>query len=130
MQVDIPGFQARCRHSATAFSLRPGLTEVTLFGGRPKWRDGYHAKTTVLRFGEFTSVCECDHTHHAALQCCVSATGCECSTYSSRSLSLTVHGPSVHGAGSTPLIMHSVYSCRVPGATWPAHWGVGTDRDS
>ena len=52
--------QARCYHSATAFTHSPGLTEVTLFGGCPEWPVNYSsdadvpqvANTTVLRFGE------------------------------------------------------------------------------
>ena len=49
VQVHVPSLQPRWGHSATAVSLGPGLTEVTIFGG-------YYRKplanTTVLRFGE------------------------------------------------------------------------------
>ena len=54
VQVDVPGYQSRCWHSANAFTLSPGLTEVTIFGGCPEWpRDialTTLANTTVLRF--------------------------------------------------------------------------------
>ena len=56
LQVTIPGLQSRYMHSATALSLSPGLTEVTLFGGTPELSDDdvdVLADTTVLRFGEF-----------------------------------------------------------------------------
>lgn len=61
MQIEIPSLQSRCDHSATAFNLFPGLTEVVLFGGCPIFpkecrSDAYLpqiAETTVLRFGEF-----------------------------------------------------------------------------
>ena len=60
VQVKVPSFQARFWHSAAAFSLSPGLTEVTLFGGCPEWPSNVKtdadvpqiAETTVLRFGE------------------------------------------------------------------------------
>ena len=60
VQVTVPNLQSRCYHSATAFSLSPGLTEVTIFGGCPKLPRNYKsyadlqqiANTTVLRFGE------------------------------------------------------------------------------
>ena len=60
VQVTVPNIQSRCWHSATAFSLSPGLTEVTLFGGYPEWPSNPKsnadltpiANTTVLRFGE------------------------------------------------------------------------------
>ena len=49
VQVRVPTLQSRRSHSATAFSLSPGLTEVILFGG---WSgQSLIAKTTVLRFG-------------------------------------------------------------------------------
>ena len=51
--------QPRCFHTATAISLAPDLTEVTMFGGCPKIVPGatYHelsklAETAVLQFGE------------------------------------------------------------------------------
>ena len=71
MQVDVPGLQARFSHSATAFSLCPGVMEVTLFGGCPEWPSNAKtgadlpqiANTTVLRFGESTSCMSvCPHT--------------------------------------------------------------------
>ena len=47
------------RHTATALSLGPGQTQVTMFGGCPKYERGKSddaqqklAKTTVLDFGE------------------------------------------------------------------------------
>ena len=63
LQVHVPGLQARCYHSAATINLHPGLLEVTLFGGCPKWPNNYKAdadlpqiaNTTVLRFGEFTT---------------------------------------------------------------------------
>ena len=62
MQVRVPGLQARRWHSATAFTLCPGLIEVTIFGGCPKLPSNVKigadipqiANTTVLRFGEST----------------------------------------------------------------------------
>ena len=46
-------------HTATALSLGPGRTQVTMFGGCSKWERGESedsqqklAKTTVLDFGE------------------------------------------------------------------------------
>ena len=66
VQVKLPGLQARFDHSAAAFHLSPGMTEVTIFGGCPEWPSKYRrdadlspiANTTVLRFGEYTS-CVC-----------------------------------------------------------------------
>ena len=63
VQVTVPSLQSRCEHSATAFNLSPGLTEVTLFGGYSEWPSNPKyvedftpiANTTVLRFGEYTS---------------------------------------------------------------------------
>ena len=64
-QLTLPeGAQPRMRHTVTAFSLEPGKTQVTMFGGCPKlgWRnsddaDPKLAETTVLEFGEWTAVC-------------------------------------------------------------------------
>jgi len=46
-------------HTVTAFGLGPGRTQVTMFGGCPKWEvEKSHdaqpklAETTVLEFGE------------------------------------------------------------------------------
>ena len=63
VQVNVPSLQSRFDHSAAAFSLSPGLTEVTIFGGCPEWPSNSKseadlplmANTTVLRFGESTS---------------------------------------------------------------------------
>ena len=63
MQVTVPGLQSRCEHSATVFSLSPGLNEVVIFGGYSEWPSNLKsfaditpiASTTVLRFGEYTS---------------------------------------------------------------------------
>ena len=51
--------QRQMWHTATALSLGPGWTQVTMFGGCPKWERGKSrdalqklAKTTVLDFGE------------------------------------------------------------------------------
>ena len=57
VQVIVPSLLSRERHSATAFTLSPGLTEVTLFGGCPEVastdaNSPQIAATTVLRFGE------------------------------------------------------------------------------
>ena len=60
VQVTVPSLQSRCWHSATAFSLSPGLIEVTLFGGFSEWPSNSKpdadltpiANATVLRFGE------------------------------------------------------------------------------
>ena len=56
-QVTLPeGAQPRLWHTVTALSLGPGQTQVTMFGGCPKWErqktDDAQAKTTVLVFGE------------------------------------------------------------------------------
>ena len=59
-QLTLPeGAQSRMCHTATALSLGPGWTQVTMFGGCPKWEWGKSldaqqklAKTTVLEFGE------------------------------------------------------------------------------
>ncbi len=43
----------RYQYSITATSLRPGLTEVLVFGGRRKmWVGDAIAETTILRFGK------------------------------------------------------------------------------
>ena len=63
LQVKVPSLHSRWYHSAAAFSLSPGLTEVTIFGGCPEYPSNYKshadlpqmANTTVLRFGESTS---------------------------------------------------------------------------
>ena len=63
VQVKIPGLQSRFWHSAAAFHLSPGMTEVTIFGGCPEWPSNCKsdadlsqiADTTVLRFGEYIS---------------------------------------------------------------------------
>ena len=68
VQVTVPSLQSRCRHSATAFSLSSGLTEITLFGGFSEWPSNLKshadftpiANTTVLRFGEYTSCISTD----------------------------------------------------------------------
>ena len=60
VQVTVPSLQSRFSHSASAFNLSPGLTEVTIFGGCPDKPRNYKsnadlsqiANTTVLRFGE------------------------------------------------------------------------------
>ena len=59
-QLTLPdGVQPRMWHTVTAFGLRPGWTQVTMFGGCPKWEGGKSsdaqpklAETTVLEFGE------------------------------------------------------------------------------
>ena len=59
-QLILPeGAQPRMSHTDTALSLGPGWTQVTMFGGCPKWELGKSlyaqqklAKTTVLDFGE------------------------------------------------------------------------------
>ena len=59
-QLILPeGGQSRVGHTATALNLGPGRTQVTMFGGCPKWESGKSrdalpklAKTTVLDFGE------------------------------------------------------------------------------
>ena len=65
VQVTVPSLQSRFSHSATAFSLSPGLTEVTIFGGSPNVPSNLKsdadlpliANTTVLRFGESHLMC-------------------------------------------------------------------------
>ena len=60
LQLTLPeGAQPRMLHTVTAFSLGPGRTQVTMFGGCPKWEMGKSldalpklAETTVLEFGE------------------------------------------------------------------------------
>ena len=71
VQVTVPSLQSRFNHSATAFSLSPGLTEVTIFGGCPNVPSNIKsdadfsqiANTTVLRFGESHLMCV-SHTSH------------------------------------------------------------------
>ena len=60
-QVSVSSLQSRESHSAAAFGLGPGLTEVTVFGGCPEYSSDrtQMANTTVLRFGESTSCCVC-----------------------------------------------------------------------
>ena len=61
MQVPVSGLQARFSHCAAAFSLAPGLTEVTIFGGCPEIPSNFKtdtdiqpiADTTVLVLGEW-----------------------------------------------------------------------------
>ena len=54
VQVTVPTLQHRRNHSATAFSLSPGLVEVILFGGEDS-NYKLTANTTVLRFGKCVS---------------------------------------------------------------------------
>ena len=69
------GLRARFYHSATAVSLCPGLTEVTLFGGCPEWPSNFKtdadfprvANTAVLRFGEFLHTICSPMWHHTEL---------------------------------------------------------------
>lgn len=57
MQVKVPNLKAREGHSATEFSLRPGLTEIVIFGGADDiFGESKLSDTTVLRFGESTLV--------------------------------------------------------------------------
>ena len=59
-QLTLPeGVQPRMYHTVTAFSFGTGRTQVTMFGGCPKWEWGKShdalpklAETTVLEFGE------------------------------------------------------------------------------
>ena len=59
-QLILPeGGQSRAAHTITALNLGPGWTQVTMFGGCPKFESGKSldaqqklAKTTVLEFGE------------------------------------------------------------------------------
>lgn len=52
--------QPRRGHTTTAFSLSPGLTEVTMFGGSPELSSGKDvtqpklAETTILQFSEYS----------------------------------------------------------------------------
>ena len=50
VQIKEAGYEARQRHSSTAFRLGPGFEEVTLFGGLSEKE---MASTTVLQYGEF-----------------------------------------------------------------------------
>ncbi len=53
LQVTLPeSMTPRFRHSITATSLGPGLTEVLMFGGNCKVQRDIIAETTILRFGE------------------------------------------------------------------------------
>ena len=59
IQLTLPeGTQPRSGHTATAFNLSPGVVEVTMFGGSPKYAPGNYqqqskiAETTVVRLGE------------------------------------------------------------------------------
>ena len=52
VQVRVPTLQSKRGHSATAFSLSPGLTEVILFGGLASTSlFDVISETTILRFG-------------------------------------------------------------------------------
>ena len=86
VQVTVPSLQSRSDHSATAFSLGPGQTEITLFGGYSEWPSNLKsfddftliANTTVLRFGEYTSCvlyCRVMRWKHRLLLC-VMLQGC------------------------------------------------------
>ena len=86
VQVTVPSLQSRSHHSATAFSLSPGLTEVTLFGGYSECPSNFKspadltpiANTTVLRFGKYTSCvlyCHIMRWKHRLLLCVMSQ-GC------------------------------------------------------
>ena len=53
------GIQPRTGHTVTSFNLSPGVVEVTVFGGYPKWIPEKHnrlqppkAATTMIRLGE------------------------------------------------------------------------------
>ena len=61
MQVTVPIHPSRFRHSATAFSLSPGLTEVTIFGGCLVISS--LLLTSQLRLGESHLMCV-SHTSH------------------------------------------------------------------
>lgn len=71
VQVKVPGLQGRFDHCAAAFHCQ-GLTEVTIFGGCPKWPSNYQsdadlpqtANTTVLQFG--MSTLYYNHAHPCA----------------------------------------------------------------
>ena len=43
VQVKLPGLQSRFYHSAAAFRLSPGMTEVIIFGGCPEWPSIYRS---------------------------------------------------------------------------------------
>ncbi len=47
-------YQPRWGHCAGAFSVRPGLTKVVVFGGKDK--HDYLAKTTIFLFGRLMYV--------------------------------------------------------------------------
>ena len=88
VQVKEPRLQARCSHSASAFTLNPGLTEVILFGGYPEWPKNSKsyadfpqiANTTVLRFGESTSCVS--HTSYSLILYQLEQLTCPTSSYS------------------------------------------------
>lgn len=63
--------QPRMLHTATAFSLCPGHTQVTKFGGCPMWEKRKStedqpkiATTTVLEFGEYNACLQLVQTFH------------------------------------------------------------------
>ncbi len=68
-QVELPDeLQPRRGHTLTAVSLAPGLTEVTMFGGSPKWdptgideKQPKLADTVLLRLGEWRQLCVRTH---------------------------------------------------------------------
>ena len=72
-QLTLPeGMQLRMWHTATALSLWPGQTQVTMFGGCPKFEQGKSdaaleklAKTVVLDFGEQNT-----HDMHVSIFAC------------------------------------------------------------
>ncbi len=52
MQVTPPeSVKPRVLHSTTATSLRQGLAEVLIFGGRQEKEGDNLAETTIMRFG-------------------------------------------------------------------------------
>ena len=80
-QLTLPeGAQPRMYHTATALSLGPGWTQVTMFGGCPKWELGKPsdalqklANTTVLDFGE-------QNTHNSIHSLAISGLFISCTT--------------------------------------------------
>ena len=121
VQVTVPNLQSRCFHSATAFSLSPGLTEVTLFGGySEEWPSNFEydnditpiASTIVLRLGEYSY-------NIAILN--------DLTTMS------YAHANNYDQLQGLIIIIIVKYLCRVPAVSlpwWSPHWRVGPDRCS
>ena len=93
LQVKGHHLQPRDSHSATAFTLSQGITEVIIFGGEGSDLHELSA-TTVLRFGESILRCMFMTPHNASQQCvyvCVCVRKCVCACVWCMYLCVYVH---------------------------------------